>query len=64
MKYRTELVRMNSKTKKRLQKAYPNVTMPELIDIAFKTSPLRLETGLREFDKKLDRAYGRKKKTK
>lgn len=57
-KKRTTLVRMRVDTKNKLQKAYPQRKMSELIDIAYNTSPLRLEISLRELDKKLDRMYG------
>lgn len=49
----TEVTRMRSKTKQRLQRAYPNTPLPDLIDLAFYTSPLSADVALSEVISKL-----------
>lgn len=55
---------MRITTKKKLQKTYPKVKMSELIDIAYNTSPLSLEVGLRELQKRMFPNFYEKKSKK
>lgn len=48
----TVKVRMYKETKEELQVRFPKQDMSDLIDIAFRTSPLRIESYLRRNDKK------------
>lgn len=58
---KTTLVRMNFDTKQRLKKNFPDVKMPELLDIALSKSLLRGELWLRETDRKIFGNYDKKK---
>ena len=54
-KKNTELVRMNKKLKEELQVNFPEVPMPALIDVMYKTSAIRPENVLRRIDRELSK---------
>ena len=46
----TELVRMKKKTKQELTQQFPGIKMPDLIDIMYNSSALKVEALLKQSD--------------